>query len=173
MSGTIPSELGNANLRQLSLSENRLSGTIPSELGDLASLTVLNLGDNELNGSIPSALGALTNLAELSLASNQLNGEIPPELGNLTNLGLLRLAGNRLSGCVPEAWRNIEENDIDSWDLPFCVNTETRAGSGVLACGLAVRRGARCVPRLRHPRQSQRRSPPSKSSNRFRRRLPS
>ena len=164
LSGTIPSELGNANLRQLSLSENRLSGTIPSELGDLASLTVLNLGGNELNGSIPSALGALTNLAELSLASNQLNGEIPPELGNLTNLGLLRLAGNRLSGCVPEAWRNIEENDIDSWELPFCVapsptptaipetlttvqifqkvspaiafvNTETRAGSGVLLEG--------------------------------------
>ena len=60
-------------------------------------------------------------MAWLNLYSNRLSGSIPSELGNLTNLEELYLSGNELRGCVPAAWRNVENNDLDSLGLPFCV----------------------------------------------------
>ena len=122
LSGEIPSWLGNlTSLAELGLGGNQLGGEIPSELGKLTNLTGLALGGNQLSGPIPSWLGNLTNLEVLSLAGNRLSGEIPAELGSLTNLELLYLSGNRISGCVPAVWRNVEENDLGSLGLPFCV----------------------------------------------------
>ena len=127
LTGSIPSELGNlTKLTQLYLSLNELSGAIPPSLGHLTNLKGLTLWDNELSGMIPSELGNLTKLEELDLEDNRLSGVIPPELGNLTRLEELYLSGNQLSGCVPEVWRNVEENDLESLGLPFCVSSSGR-----------------------------------------------
>ena len=127
LTGSIPSELGNlTKLTLLSLSLNELSGATPPTLGNLTNLKVLTLWDNELTGTIPSELGNLTKLEKLDLEDNRLSGVIPPELGNLTRLEDLYLSGNQLSGCVPEVWRNIEENDLESLGLPFCVSSSGR-----------------------------------------------
>ena len=127
LSGSIPSEIGNlSKLRALYLSNNALSGSIPPELGKLTNLEGLTLWSNELSGMIPSEFGNLTKLEELDLEDNRLSGVIPPELGNLTRLEDLYLSGNQLSGCVPEVWRNIEENDLESLGLPFCVSSSGR-----------------------------------------------
>ncbi len=124
LSGTIPPELGNlTNLENLFLQSNQLSGEIPSELGNLTKLTGLSLWGNRLTGTMPSELGNLTELTGLGLADNQLSGDIPPELGNLSRLEQLYLSGNRLEGCVPANWENVEGNDFEELELPFCFAT--------------------------------------------------
>ena len=124
LSGTISAELGNlTNLEQLFLHSNKLSGAIPSELGNLTKLTALSLWGNGLSGTMPSELGDLTKLTGLGLADNKLSGDIPPELGNLSSLEQLYLSGNRLGGCVPAVLENVEGNDFDDLELPFCFAT--------------------------------------------------
>ncbi len=126
--GPIPPELGNlSNLMWMHLADNRLTGPIPPELADLSFLTMLSLWDNRLSGSIPPELGKLTGLTGLGLSMNNLRGDIPPEMGNLSKLQQLFLAGNRLSGCLPAIWENVEENDIERLDLPFCELTASTA----------------------------------------------
>ena len=135
LSGSIPSEIGNlSKLRVLYLSNNTLSGSIPPELGKLTNLEGLTLWNNRLSGTIPIELGDLIKLEELDLEGNRLTGAIPGELGNLTRLEGLYLSGNQLSGCVPQAWRNVEENDLEDLGLPFCVasTTTSPANSGSL-----------------------------------------
>ena len=124
LSGTIPPELGNlTNLEELFLHSNKLSGAIPSELGNLTKLTGLSLWGNGLSGTMPSELGNLTKLTGLGLADNKLSGDIPPELGNLSSLEQLYLSGNRLEGCVPVVLENVEGNDFEELELPFCFAT--------------------------------------------------
>ncbi len=124
LSGTIPPELGNlTNLKKLFLHANQFSGEIPSELGNLTKLTGLSLWGNGLSGTMPSELGNLTELTGLGLADNKLSGDIPPELGNLSHLEQLFLSGNRLEGCVPANWENVEGNDFEELELPFCFAT--------------------------------------------------
>ena len=143
LSGEIPAELGQlSNLNYLYLEENDLSGEIPPELAQLPSLYGLSLwgnslsgeippelgqllvwillDDNDLSGEIPPELGQLTRLQQLTLADNNLAGEIPVELGQLSDLEVLYLRGNEFSGCVPDALRDVEENDLEELNLPFC-----------------------------------------------------
>ena len=124
LTGTIPAELGNlTNLEQLFLHSNKLSGAIPSELGNLTKLAMLSLWGNGLSGTMPSELGNLTKLTGLGLADNKLSGDIPPELGRLSKLEQLYLSGNRLGGCVPAVLENVEGNDFEELELPFCFAT--------------------------------------------------
>ena len=121
LTGAIPSELGNlANLEELLVFENQLSGAIPQELTNLTELEWLYLGDNQLSGVIPPELGNLTELRWLDLRNNRLTGAIPPELVNLTKLEELFLARNQLTGCIPDDLRDVEDNDFDELNLPFC-----------------------------------------------------
>ena len=56
----------------------------------------------------------------LDLESNGLTGSLPEELGNLDKLQTLYLSGNQFTGCIPPALRDVDENDLDSLDLPNC-----------------------------------------------------
>ena len=130
LSGTVPPELGNlADLEELFLQSNKLSGAIPSELGNLTKLSALTLWGNGLSGTMPSELGNLTKLTGLGLADNQLSGDIPLELGRLSKLEQLYLSGNRLEGCVPANWENVESNDFEELELPFCFATASTASA--------------------------------------------
>ena len=131
--GEIPLELGKLTyLALLNLSDNELDGEIPPELGKLTNLEWLALFGNELSGTIPLELGNLTNMTGLELSENKLSGTIPPELGNLINMTRLYLSDNRLNGCLPEVWSNVEENDFDELDLPFCTASQSSVGPQTL-----------------------------------------
>ena len=131
LSGTVPPELGRlANLVHLSLSTNKLSGPIPQQVGKLTRLAALSLWGNRLSGEIPAELGNLTRLMWLSLAQNDLSGEIPTAMGNLAQLEELYLADNRWDGCLPAVWEDVEENDLEELDLPFCTLVAASAGAG-------------------------------------------
>ncbi|MCY3902277.1 MAG: trypsin-like peptidase domain-containing protein [Caldilineaceae bacterium] len=126
LSGPIPPELGNlTNLVWLILGDNQLNGPIPPELGYLTNLRRLGLGNSQLNGPIPPELGNLTDLEMLDLGSNKLSGPIPPELENLANLTYLYLSHSGITGCLPTIWRDVEDNDLDDVNLPFCSDRET------------------------------------------------
>ena len=50
---------------------------------NLLNLRNLGLSNNKLTGEIPKEIGKLINLEELSLYNNKLKGEIPKEIGKL------------------------------------------------------------------------------------------
>ena len=131
LSGPIPPELGNlTDLEELFLSSNQLGGEIPTALSKLTRLAALSLWGNRLSGEIPAELGNLTRLTWLGLAQNDLSGEIPAAMGNLAQLEELYLADNRWDGCLPAVWEDVEENDLEELDLPFCTLVAASAGAG-------------------------------------------
>jgi hypothetical protein len=103
MQGTLPIELFNFKLSQLSLSGNQLFGTIPSEIGRMsASLLGLDLSSNSLTGTIPSSL-MMDKLVYLDLGSNSLRGRIPSSISRSSQLILLSLSSNLLTGSLPSS----------------------------------------------------------------------
>ncbi len=131
LSGPIPPELGNlTDLEELFLSSNQLGGEIPTALSKLTRLAALSLWGNRLSGEIPAELGNLTRLTWLGLAQNDLSGEIPAAMGNLAQLEELYLADNRWDGCLPAVWEDVEENDLEELDLPFCALIASTAATG-------------------------------------------
>ncbi len=82
-------------LRELDLSNNRLTGALPSQIQQLENLRVLDASGNKMTG-VPAEIGQLSHLEELDLSDNALTG-LPFELGNLQNLRFLDLRGNTVS----------------------------------------------------------------------------
>ena len=146
LSGSLPSKLGElTKLAWLDLNGNSLTGTIPSELGSLTRLSSLYLNDNQLSGSLPSQLGLLMEANYVDLNGNNLSGSLPLELRTMTSLGVLVLNGNSftgnfptfltsidslkglylegstLTGCIPPEFRDLEEGDLDTLGLEYCV----------------------------------------------------
>ncbi|KAG2684981.1 hypothetical protein I3760_10G102800 [Carya illinoinensis] len=116
-SGHLPLDMGLflPKLKQLGLSENKLSGRIPNSISNASQLNLLDLSRNSVSGIIPKALDNLRllqrlnleinnltmgNLIVLSLSLNPLHGFLANFVGNLS-LSLQRLY---LSSC------NIQEN---------------------------------------------------------------
>lgn len=69
-------------LKELDLSDNKISGSIPSEIGNLTSLTKLNLSNNNLTGGLPATIVNLTKLEVLSVENNQLTEKVSDEIMN-------------------------------------------------------------------------------------------
>ncbi|CAI9276839.1 unnamed protein product [Lactuca saligna] len=92
-----------ANLRELDLSNCRLTGPITESITGLRFLEVLDLSDNPLTGTIPESLGGLANLRELHLPNCGLIGPIPESVTRLRFLQVLDLSHNQLTGPIPES----------------------------------------------------------------------
>ena len=88
--------------------------------GSPGRVTSLVLTSKSLTGMIPPDLARLDGLEYLSFNFNQLTGEIPAALGSLGNLRNLRLGDNQLTGCIPPALRDVDDNDLESLELPDC-----------------------------------------------------
>ena len=116
---------------ELNLSGKQLDGVASPELGNLTKLKVLNLSGNMLTREIPSELVRLTNLEELSLQKNKLSGQIPYELARLANLKELYVSGNQISGCIPDGLEDVEDNDLDTLELPLCGEVDCSSRTAV------------------------------------------
>ena len=88
--------------------------------GSPGRVTSLVLTSERLTGTIPPDLGRLDGLEHLWLNNNQLTGGVPAALGDLANLRNLHLGGNQLTGCIPPALQDVDDNDLESLELPDC-----------------------------------------------------
>ena len=92
LSGQMPAELFDlSNLERLFLSMNELTGTLPSQVGRLTSLVDLFIFDNDMRGALPSEIGLLGNLQHLSLGKNDFVGTMPRQINSLSRLEMLSL----------------------------------------------------------------------------------
>jgi hypothetical protein len=73
LTGTLPTELGVAQLRVMELQENSISGPVPSEIGALSSLTHLFLQENRLTGSLPMELRELVEATAMASSLKMFN----------------------------------------------------------------------------------------------------
>ena len=72
-------------LKELKLSDNRLSGELPSSIGQMAGLEVLELQSNKLT-SLPDDLKALVHLRVLNVAQNALTSLPLTSLNSITEI---------------------------------------------------------------------------------------
>lgn len=109
ISGQIPSSFSKmSSLVTLSLSENLFTGTIPSQLGqqNLKSLQFLYLDHNYLIGTIPPSIASpdkdnANAMVEFWLQENMLSGTVPAFIADLQNLKDFYIDGNKFTGEVP------------------------------------------------------------------------
>ena len=106
-----------SSLRELHLSDNRISGMIPSELLKLAKVKELFLSKNYLTGTIPSSITSLSSIETLDCSQNDLTGHLPTEIGLLSNLQLLILSENLFSGTIMSAFGQL--SNLKSLSLSF------------------------------------------------------
>lgn len=103
------------NLKNLTLSSNRLSGRLVPTLGSMSSLQYLDLSNNQLYGPIPAKINDLWGLHYLNLSKNNFSGRYPTGIGNLQQLRVLDLHLNNLWGDVAVIFpdlRNVEHVDL-------------------------------------------------------------
>ncbi|XP_058111841.1 receptor-like protein 7 [Magnolia sinica] len=101
ISGEIPKwiwEVGNGNLNSLNLSHNVLQGIEPSPHLLLSDFSVLDISSNKLEGSLPISPPSIF---FFSVSNNSLGGEIPRSVCNATSLAVLDLSHNHFIGQIP------------------------------------------------------------------------
>lgn len=86
ITGTLPSEIGNLELRELRAHFNQLEGTIPDALYNNVNMEIIRLDNNMLTGSISNMIGRLDGLLELRLSNNTFSGGLPFTFYGLSKL---------------------------------------------------------------------------------------
>ncbi|KAH9679482.1 lrrnt 2 domain-containing protein [Citrus sinensis] len=114
------------SLKELGLSDNKLSGQFSQVIQNLScgcvvnSLEVLYLHDNDFTGPVPH-LGGFSSLETLQLDVNRLNGTIDKSLSRLSKLESLSLDGNSFTDTIPDwfwdlssklSYLNLSDNHI-------------------------------------------------------------
>ncbi|CAK8566694.1 unnamed protein product [Lathyrus sativus] len=104
--GTLSPIIGKfTELKELSLSHNKLVDRIPSPIVDCRKLEILNLGDNLFSGEVPSEFSSLVRLRFLDISGNKLSGDLN-FLRYFPNLETLSVANNHFTGRVPASVRS-------------------------------------------------------------------
>ncbi|KAG2285825.1 hypothetical protein Bca4012_033703 [Brassica carinata] len=102
LAGTISPVIGTlSELKELTLSNNKLVGGLPLDVLHCKKLEVLDVRNNRLSGQIPANFSRLINLRIINLSSNKFSGNLN-FLKNLPNLESLSVANNLFSGKIPE-----------------------------------------------------------------------
>lgn len=88
------------NVTGLSLSSNELAGDVSeaTELIEVSTLKELDLSNNRLSGSVPLVLGMMTHLETLDLSGNELSSFSDGWGSGASSLRHLSLQNNRISG---------------------------------------------------------------------------
>lgn len=125
----LPSQiLDCTKLEILNLRNNRFSGKIPSELSSLVCLRVLDVGSNKFTGDL-SFLKYFPNLEKLSLSDNLFTGKIPASIRSFRNLRFFDVSGNLfLEGPVPSLNRAEPSGDTLPRRYIFEEGPSTRPG---------------------------------------------
>ncbi|CAN7061454.1 unnamed protein product [Brassica rapa subsp. trilocularis] len=102
LTGTISPVIGTLwELKELTLSNNKLVGGVPLDVLNCKKLEVLDVRNNRFSGQIPANFSGFIRLRILDLSSNKFSGNLN-FLRNLPNLESLSVANNIFSGKIPE-----------------------------------------------------------------------
>lgn len=102
---------GHSALEYLHLQSNEFSGTLPSTIGQLmTNLKELDVSENKLTGNLTPEVGKITGLVHLDLSSNAFKNGIPSELGMLSNAKKLLLYYNSFTGTIPEEMCDLSDS---------------------------------------------------------------
>lgn len=101
-----------SNLKNIWMTDNKLTGELTENLVNLTELATLSLDGNELTGTLPAgALGNSRNLPKLkslSLSGNKIGGTVPAGLADRLTaypaMTIFRLNGNYLQGPIPKTF---------------------------------------------------------------------
>ncbi|KAE8667027.1 Receptor like protein 33 [Hibiscus syriacus] len=100
-------------IRELLISENKLTGNIPSSICNWSSLAILDLSRNNLSGTIPECFGNHNKSLEyVDLQMNNFHGKIPDSIGNNKYLTHLFLNDNCFEGLVSPSLANSSRLEI-------------------------------------------------------------
>ncbi|KAG2308823.1 hypothetical protein Bca52824_028571 [Brassica carinata] len=100
--GTISPVIGTlSELKELTLSNNKLFGGLPLDVLSCKKLEVLDVRNNGFSGQVPGNFSGLINLRILDLSSNKFSGSLN-FLNNLLSLESISVANNLFSGKIPE-----------------------------------------------------------------------
>lgn len=92
-------------LKELSLSHNKIVDRIPTSIVDCRKLEILNLSNNLFSGEVPSEFSSLIRLRILDISSNNLAGNLN-FLRYFPNLETLSIANNLFTGRIPSSVRS-------------------------------------------------------------------
>ncbi|KAE8732195.1 Leucine-rich repeat receptor-like serine/threonine/tyrosine-protein kinase SOBIR1 [Hibiscus syriacus] len=120
LDGSLSPAIGKlSELKELSVSHNRLADQFPPEIVHCKKLEILDLGNNTFSGQIPSNLSSLVRLRVLDLSSNKFTGDLS-FLKYFPNLENLSLARNLFTGKIPSSirsFRNLRLLDLSENNL--------------------------------------------------------
>ncbi|TYJ42310.1 hypothetical protein E1A91_A03G080300v1 [Gossypium mustelinum] len=106
LDGSLSPAIGKlSELKELSVSHNRIGNPVPHEVFHCKKLEILDLRNNMFSGEIPSNLSSLVRLRVLDLSSNEFTGDLT-FLKYFPNLENLSLANNLFSGKIPSSIRS-------------------------------------------------------------------
>ncbi|XP_030439705.1 leucine-rich repeat receptor-like serine/threonine/tyrosine-protein kinase SOBIR1 [Syzygium oleosum] len=115
LKGSLSPAIGRlSELKELSLSNNKLVDQLPSQIVDCTKLEILNLRNNRFSGKIPSELSSLVRLRVLDVGSNKFTGDLS-FLKYFPNLEKLSLSDNLFTGKIPasiRSFRNLRFFDV-------------------------------------------------------------
>lgn len=115
LKGSLSPSVGRlSELKELSLSNNKLVDQLPSQIVDCTKLEILNLRNNRFSGKIPSELSSLVRLRVLDVGSNKFTGDLS-FLKYFPNLEKLSLSDNLFTGKIPasvRSFRNLRFFDV-------------------------------------------------------------
>jgi hypothetical protein len=103
-SGSIPTGIGNMDLRELRAHGNDFVGNIPDTLYSNVNLEVVRLDNNQLRGSLSNMIGNLDDLIELRLGNNTLTGGLPFTFYALSKLSKYKKKKQRNADCIWSFW---------------------------------------------------------------------
>ncbi|CAF2122446.1 leucine-rich repeat receptor-like serine/threonine/tyrosine-protein kinase SOBIR1 [Brassica rapa] len=102
LSGTISPVIGKlTELKELTLSNNKLVNGLPVDVLNCKKLEVLDVRNNRFSGQVPGNFSRLIRLRILDLSSNKFSGNLN-FLKNLRNLESLSVSNNLFSGKIPQ-----------------------------------------------------------------------
>lgn len=111
LNGLLSPSIGRlSELRELSLSNNKLKSQIPSQIVDCRKLEILNIGKNKFSGEVPSELSSLVRLRILDISENKFSGSLN-FLKYFPNLETLSVSDNLFTGRIPlsiRSFRNLQ-----------------------------------------------------------------
>ncbi|KAL1108588.1 hypothetical protein V6Z11_D03G120400 [Gossypium hirsutum] len=114
LDGSLSPAIGKlSELKELSVSHNRIGNPFPHEVVHCKKLEILDLQNNKFSGEIPSNLSSLVHLRVLDLSSNKFTGDLT-FLKYFPNLENLSLANNLFSGSAP-SMSQIDESTVSQY----------------------------------------------------------